>query len=150
MIRGSLMKGQGMRDHMRGKKGYKRLCLSPRSLRGPEWPTFCRPYSPHLASMVCALGQCCYPSLPQPVKTFHQYPVHLCRTQQVDYSILLQNFAYIMSVNLKSCIGKEAAKWKLLHNPWNWDRFMALQLFAHTTHVRLVFILSLVQWARDY
>lgn len=44
---GSLLKGQLMRDHMSGKKGYKRLCLSPRSLRGPEWPTFCSPYSPH-------------------------------------------------------------------------------------------------------
>ena len=54
----SWWKGKTRRGQVSRRKGCKGLCLTPRSFRGAEWPTFCKLYIHHSLNITGARRQC--------------------------------------------------------------------------------------------
>ena len=54
----SCWKDKTRRGQVSRRKGCKGLCLTPRSFRGAEWPTFCKLYIHHSLNIAGAQGQC--------------------------------------------------------------------------------------------
>ena len=118
----SCWKDKTRRGQVSRRKGCKGLCLTPRSFRGAEWPTFCKLYIHHSLNIAGAQGQCHpqsemtsftssqFTSDGHPARRISHSPIKRCSRSVCSAQKKKMGTTYETSILLKKLLNRSCSK----------------------------------------